>query len=270
MNAKTFVLKRPLLSYFTLTFFISWTGAFALVAKKWIHGESIPKFDGILLFPIMLLGPSLSALFLKRLTSGKKGLKDLLSKITRHIPVHWFCALLIPPAAILLVLNILSVTVSREYHPNFFPLGFLFGIPAGLLEEIGWMGFAFPVMVRRRTALSSAILLGLVWGLWHLPVINFLGTASPHGAHWLLYFIAFTAVMTAMRVIISWVYCSTKSLWLCQLMHISSTGSLVMLSPSPMTTQDEPLWYFGYAIALWFFVLFLRVRFGRSLDRRWG
>jgi hypothetical protein len=127
------------------------------------------------------------------------------------------------------------------------------------------MGFAFPQMPKGKTNLSNAILLGLIWSLWHLPVINFLGTASPHGAQWFTYFLGFASVMTAMRVIIVWVYCNTGSLLLCQLMHISSTGFLVTLSPSPLSIYQEPVWYFGYAMVLWVLVALIVSRFGKSL-----
>src|SRR6266849_1858527 len=40
------------------------------------------------------------------------------------------------------------------------------------------------------------------WASWHLPVINYLGTATPHGAYWYAFFLAFTVAMTAMRVLI--------------------------------------------------------------------
>jgi len=63
--------------------------------------------------------------------------------------------------------------VSPVYTPNRFWIGVLFGIPAGFFEEIGWMGFAFPKMREKLLALSAAALLGLLWGLWHVPVIRY-------------------------------------------------------------------------------------------------
>jgi hypothetical protein len=61
----------------------------------------------------------------------------------------------------------------------------------------------------------------LMWGLWHAPVIDYLGTATPHGHSWFSFFLAFTAAMTAMRVLIAWLYSNTKSVLLAQLMHVS-------------------------------------------------
>jgi Type II CAAX prenyl endopeptidase Rce1-like len=95
--------------------------------------------------------------------------------------------------------------------PNFFLMGILFGVPAGYLEEIGWMGYAFPKMRLQSNALAASILLGLLWSIWHLPVIDYLGTATPHGAYWLPFFLAFTSVMTATRVLICWTIATQRA-----------------------------------------------------------
>jgi uncharacterized protein len=258
--------RHPAAAYFILTFFISWSGAFALVAGKIIHRETIPKMDGILMFPLMLLGPFLSGLIMSYVTGGRKSLNNIKSRLSpSKLSAKWLLPVLIAPVCILIALRILSQIVSREYTPNFFPLGFLFGILAGILEEVGWMGFAFPNMSRGRSALSNGVLLGFIWSLWHLPVINFLGKASPHGAWWFAYFLSFALVMTAMRVIIVWTYCNRQSILLAQIMHISSTGFLVMLSPSPMSARHEPIWYMVYAVILWLVVAGIARKWGKNL-----
>ena len=45
--------------------------------------------------------------------------------------------------------------------------------------------------------------------------------------------------MTAMRVLIAWIYTNTKSLLMAQLMHVSSTGSLVVFSAARVTAAQE-------------------------------
>jgi hypothetical protein len=75
--------------------------------------------------------------------------------------------------------------------------------------------------------------------------------------------------MTAVRVLIGWMYANTKSI-LAQLMHVSSTGSLVVLSLPGVTAAQETLWYAVYAIALWLVVTVVAVRWGMRLTRVGG
>ena len=258
--------RHPVVAYFVLTFLISWAGAFAVAAPHLLRHEALPKMTGILMFPAMLLGPSIAGLLLTRLVDGKSGLRALLSRmIHARVPPTWYLALLIPPALVLAVLLFLQRFVSPVYAPNHFFMGILFGIPEGLLEEIGWTGYAFPKMRSSADGLGPAILLGLLWSFWHLPVINFLGTATPHGSYWLPFFLAFTLAMVAMRVLIAWLYTNTQSVLLAQLMHVSSTGSLVVFSAAQATARQEAAWYALYGVALWAAVGIVVQLSGKSL-----
>jgi len=80
----------------------------------------------------------------------------------------WHAALLIPPALILSVLLCLETFVSPVYAPNRFFVGVSFGIAAGFFEDTG---YAFPQITK---PLQAAIALGLCWGTWHIPVIDYL------------------------------------------------------------------------------------------------
>ena len=267
-KSMSLVKRHPVAAYFVLTFTISWLGALAVVAPKLFRGEPIPKFSGILMFPVMLLGPVVSSILLTRAIDGTSGLRNLFSRMRRiRVPAPWYAALLIPPATIFLVLLVLKTLVSPVFAPNRFLVGASFGVVAGFFEEIGWTGFAFPKMARTGNLLGAGIGLGVLWGCWHIPVIDFLGTATPHGAYWLPYFLAFTAAMAAMRVLICWIYTNTQSVALAQLMHASSTGSLVVLSPSGVTPAQEAMWYAIYALALWLIVGILAMIGGKSLMR---
>ncbi len=270
MNIKAFIQRHPIATYFGMTFIISWIGAFLVVAPKLLHGEAIPQIDGLLMFPVLLIGPSFTGITLTAVLDGRSGLRHLFAQMGHwNVDARWYAAaVLIPFALILVTLFSLSALNSPVFTPHLFPLGFLFGLVPGFLEEIGWMGFAFPKMRLKFGAFSASLLLGVIWGLWHLPVIDFLGAASPHGAYWLPFALAFIAAMTAMRVLIVWIYSNTKSLFLAQLMHVSSTAFLVVLGPTPISPAHEALWYAIYATVLWLVISLVVMRYGKSFVRQ--
>jgi membrane protease YdiL (CAAX protease family) len=139
------------------------------------------------------------------------------------------------------------------------------GAFAGFFEELGWTGFAYPGMRARFGALGGALLLGVLWGLWHFPVVDSLGAASPHGRYWPEFFGAFVAMIAALRVLIAWVYTNTGSLRMAQLLHASSTGFLVVLGAPKATSGQETLWYLAYAGVLWAVVIVVFALRGSSL-----
>lgn len=258
---------HPAVVFFVLTYSISWAGALCFIAPYRLHGEPVPKFTGLMMFPVMLLGPSLTGLFMTGRTQGAAGLRGLFRRMIPPRTGQWYAVLLIPAALILVTLSLFTWFVSPLYKPNFFLIGLSFGVIAGFVEELGWMGFAFPALCRARSAFASAVLLGLLWSAWHIPVVDYLGTGTPHGSWWLAYFLAFAAAMTAIRILLCWVYVNTGSLLLAQLLHAASTGALVVLSPLGVSAAQESLWYGAYACLLWMVAVGLRASFGPGLTR---
>lgn len=266
---KLWIQHHPVSSYFLLTFAVSWTGALLVAAPQLARHAPVTKLTGILMFPVMLLGPSLVGITLTRIVDGSSGLRKLSFRIVRkQVPPPWYATLLIPPTLILALLLCLEKFVCHVYAPNLFVIGILFGLPAGVLEEIGWTGYVFPKMLsqdKQSNALLSSVSLGLLWSAWHLPVVNYLGTATPHGHYWLAFFLVFTIAMTAIRVLICWIYIHTGSVLIAQLMHVSSTGSLVVFSAPRVSAQQEVIWYGLYGISLWLVVTVVVGAYGKQL-----
>ncbi len=129
------------------------------------------------------------------------------------------------------------------------------------------MGYAFPKMELKRSALSAGICLGLVWTLWHV-VADYLGASQVFGVYWLPHFLVWMIpTFTAMRILIVWIYTNTKSLLLAQLAHASSSGFLSILGPS-LSPRNDVLFYGVYAAVLWLAVLIVVAVYGKRLMRQ--
>jgi membrane protease YdiL (CAAX protease family) len=102
----------------------------------------------------------------------------------------------------------------------------------GIFEELGWTGFATPTLVRLHYGvLPTGIIVGVLWGVVHLPVYYWGASGDLSGVLLLAVVAAnILAWFPPYRVLMVWVYNRTESLLLAMLMHGSATGSLVIFA----------------------------------------
>lgn len=272
MNIRRYAQRHPVLLYFVLAFGIAWIGSIVAVGPKFLRNETLEFADALLMFVPMLAGPSIAGVAMTALVDGRAGLRDLLARMGKwRVGGRWYAvAIFLPPVLILGVLFTLSTWFSPAFAPSFFAMGIGIGLLAGFFEEIGWTGYAYPRMEERYGALAAAVYLGLLWSSWHV-VADYLGTSDTLGAYWFPHFLAFMTIsMTAMRVLISWVYCNTGSVLLAQVMHASSTGFLAVFGPANLSPADDTQWYAVYGAVLWLAVVAVLARYGSDLTRDAG
>jgi CAAX protease family protein len=107
-----------------------------------------------------------------------------------------------PPSAWLNLLPLLGVTILRD--------------PGPLGEELGWRGVALPGLLKRWPPLTASLVLGGLWGLWHLPTF-FISTLSQSHLSLPLFLLG----MVALSVIMTWLYLRTQGdLLLMILVHL--------------------------------------------------
>jgi membrane protease YdiL (CAAX protease family) len=167
-------------------------------------------------------------------------------------------------------------------------VGAVLGLVVGLLEELGWTGFAIPRALQHYTVLGTGVLVGIMWGAWHFFVSYWGGGGTNGGipasvflSLWLVGLLA--GQLTAYRVLMVWLYERTGSLLLAVLMHASLTTFQFILNPlTPGWPQQ--VYPLGYAATAWVVVAAVgagpreevstdrsaaRLR-GRGLRAHWG
>jgi hypothetical protein len=242
---KTFIKRHPLLTYFTLAFAISWGGVLIIVGPSRIPGTT-EQIE--MLFPlailVMLPGPSVAGILLTGLVHGRAGLREFRSRLLRwRVGIRWYAvAILTTPllaTAVLLTLSLLSPEflpgiITREDKASLLLLGIAAGLMTGFFEELGWAGFAVPRLRLRHGVLTTGLILGLLWGMWHF-LVGFWGSGDSSGAFslplFLPQFLPYVAIFPAYRVLMVWVYDRTGSLLVAMLMHTSLTASTLILMP---------------------------------------
>jgi membrane protease YdiL (CAAX protease family) len=187
----------------------------------------------ITLFIIGGFVPSLLAIFLTWKKEGMNGLRLLGRRILKfRLGWRWymftFLVVITGTAGQLIINKLLGNTFNGTLFltqlGSFLPLLIL----GPLSEEIGWRGYALPRLQTRWNALISSLIVGLVWGLWHLPLFMMVGTPQ----HELkIPFIGFLIGVMASSVLYTCLYNNTKkSLWSAILFHWLYTYAIQVVS----------------------------------------
>lgn len=262
-NPPTKALGTGVLTYFVLTFAISWAGVLAVVGFDGFPGTAE---DFRVLLPIvviaMLAGPSVAGVAATALFLGKTGLHDVWLRLLKgRVGARWYAiALLTGPLMVSGVLMVLSLT-SPVFRPGIITvsdpathivLGLVTGLVAGLFEELGWTGFAIPRLRLRHGILVTGLIVGLVWGAWHLLVTWWGSTDTSGSLSMTVYLPAMTlSFLVPFRVLMVWVYDRTGSLLVAMLMHASLTASVRIFDPVPISGAPIVIYNLVLGAALW-------------------
>ncbi len=182
-----------------------------------------------------------ASIFMTGLVLGPSGVGSLLRRyLMWRVGWRWYAALLIIPAVDVagIYLHAIFTGIPPEFRSarlvglfGISPKLVLWGVAAFVIdavtngEEIGWRGYALPRLQSRYHALYSALVLGLVWSLWHIPL--WIRSWNPTAYAW------YTLGVLAKSVFITWIYNSTGgSLLVATLCHATwnTMGSLLPLT----------------------------------------
>ncbi len=267
---KNFIKRHPVSTYYLLVFAISWGGILILIGGP-DHIPGTKEQAEKLFVPallIMFAGPFISGILMNFLVDGKEGLRRLLSRYLRwRIEGRWYAiAIFAGPILVATVLFGLSL-FNQEFLPGIITAkdkigSVIFGVSwgligGGLLEETGWTGFAVPQLRKKYSILSTGLIVGILWGIWHFMIAfwasNYLAAADSR-TMFVAGFVAFYLLaLPAYRVLLVLVYDRTGSLPVIMLMHAFLSASTLILQPSS-SGEIAFIWNLVLGIILWIII----------------
>ena len=268
---KNLIKRYPVLSYYLLVFAISLGGILILIGGP-NHIPGTTEQAEKLFVPALLImfsGPFISGILMNFLIEGKKGIRKLLSQYLRwRTEGRWFAiAVFTGPILVLAVLFGLSL-FNQEFLPGIITVkdkigAVIFGvgwglIGGGLFEETGWTGFAVPHLRKRYSILSTGLIVGILWGIWHFMIAFWASNYLTGADSWTMFvagFIAFYLLaLPAYRVLLVLVHDRTGSLPVIMLMHAFLSASTLIFQPSS-SGKIAFIWNLVLGIILWIIIL---------------
>ena len=272
---KSFIKRHPVLTYYLLVFAISWGGILILIGGP-DHIPGTKEQAENLFVPallIMFAGPFISGILMNFLIGGTEGLRKLLSRYLRwRTEGRWYTiAIFTGPILVVTILYVLSL-FNQEFVPGIITakdkLGsIIFGVAwgligGGLLEETGWTGFAVPQLRKQYDILSTGLIVGTLWGIWHFMIAFWASNYLTGVDSWTMFvagFITFYLLaLPAYRILLVLVYDRTGSLPVIMLMHAFLSASTLIFQPSS-SGQIAFIWNLVLGIILWIIIAMLAI-----------
>lgn len=237
-RSSEWVAGHPVAAFFGLAYAFSWL--FWLPAA--LGSRSAPALVALY---IGVFGPAVAALLVTRMI-GHSSVNLLRANARFRAAPRWYAAVIGFPLLFVAMMmggfvlsgGNIDGSLLGERLAAYLPLLIVWSL-AGVGEEVGWRGFALPRLQERWTPVRATLVLGLLWALWHLPIL----AASDEASHELnpLPLVGITlatlAAIVGYAFIYTYLWNKTRSIWLAVLLHGSFTaanGTFVLL---PMDDQ---------------------------------
>ncbi|MCF7956419.1 MAG: CPBP family intramembrane metalloprotease [Phycisphaerae bacterium] len=195
-----------LVPFLLITFGMTWgiLSLFALIPKQMaaIFGELSGQNP---LFFLAVYTPAIAAFIVILYNSGTSGFRRYISRLFLwRCSWYWYAFLIL--GVPLLFVGGFAIKADHFTQPfTFFPfkpllIALLFAVVKGPVEEFGWRGLALPLLQRKFAPVWAGLILGVIWGLWHLPAFLLSGTQQSAWAFtpFLIGTVAVSLIMTAL------------------------------------------------------------------------
>lgn len=237
---------RPAL-FFVLAYLFTW--------MFWLPAIFVPENIGIILMLIGLIAPAvISTIFV--LASDSEALKQALkNKVFGFYKVKWQNVILaiIVFVVIIVASILLSLLFGQSIEQFAFTEDFSFtgvGIAgafitilvASIIEEVGWKGYCEDSIGDYMNWFWESMIFGVLWSLWHLPLLFIPGTYQAGLMVNPLYVVNFFISGVPMGFIITWVYLvSDRSILACMIFHLFVNFMQEKIAMTPETKCVETI-----------------------------
>jgi CAAX protease family protein len=153
------------------------------------------------LFFLAVYAPAIAAFTVVACSGGHSGLRRFLGRVLLwRCSAAWYVFLIIGIPLIFIAASAIRGNLFSEPFPfaslQSLLVGLLLAAIKGPVEEFGWRGLALPLLQRKFAPIWAGLILGAIWGLWHLPAFLLSGTQQSEWS-----FTAFFAGCLAISVI---------------------------------------------------------------------
>jgi len=231
--------RKKLFTFLVLTFLWSWI--LWIIGLNYlsdgINQESIGKF--LVFFFAGVYGPTISGIITTLFFDGFIGIFELIKKLFLwKVPLKYYGYIIILP----LLFVIIGIALYSQFIGEIggfdktaylsIPTILFAGLYAGPLgEELGWRGFLLPEFQKKFSNLKSAIIIGFIWFIWHIPLwwapFGTLVSGEPVS---LIPIITYFIMLICLSIIITWLVINSKgSVLIAILFHLSINAGIALL-----------------------------------------
>src|SRR5882762_569377 len=228
---------------------------YQLDLSKLTFSSQIPLIVGIGI-ELTAYATTLAAMAVAGFMLGGVGIKRLLRPVILwRVGVHWYAIALVGPSLLFLAGDVIRFAIGAALLgtwlavPSAAAFAFLIGalIAGSFGEEVGWRGVGQREVQQKYGALRAAVLVGVIWSLWHLwPVAAPGGLGATTWSEAGLTFIR----LIATSVIYAWLFNSTRgSLLIVMLAHAGHNLAVRFVPPADSVQHGDPVVTSLYVVA---------------------
>jgi uncharacterized protein len=217
---------KGILAFLLITFGMTW----GIWGVAWLLGFLNTNVSGQIIVAVGAFAPALATLIVRKWITREgfadAGLRPNLGKKLLYYVFAWLWPLVGVGVVIAVASALGIVPVRSDVAPLLIVsalAGSLLATPLFFGEEFGWRGY-LQLRVASGRPLRAAVVTGLIWGVYHYPVIlvGFEGFAGFENT--LIGLIVFPVTTILLSIIFGWLRAKTGSVWVTCLAHSATNG----------------------------------------------